>query len=77
MGGLTSSRMRHLLDEARETFDWVIIDTPPVGLLPDAHLLAAMVDGAVLVVGAGMTPLPRGGEGRRGRSAGSGSSAWC
>ena len=48
--------MRRLIDEAREAFDWVIIDTPPVGLLPDANLLAAMVDGVVLVVKAGSTP---------------------
>ena len=56
MAGLTSTRMRYLLDEAREAFDWVIIDTPPVGLLTDANLLAAMVDGIVLVVKAGSTP---------------------
>ena len=56
MAGLTSERMHRLLEEARTHFDWVIIDTPPVGLLPDANLLAAMVDGAVLVVKAGATP---------------------
>ncbi len=56
MAGLTSDRMRRLLDEARMNFDWVIIDTPPVALLPDANLLASMVDGAVLVVKAGETP---------------------
>jgi len=56
MAGLTSSRMRQLIEEARRTFDWVIIDTPPVGLLTDASLLASMVDGAILVVEAGSTP---------------------
>lgn len=55
MSVLTSSRMQYVLDEAREKFDWVIVDTPPVGLMPDAHLLAAMVDGAVLIIGAGMS----------------------
>jgi len=55
MAGLTSDRMRRLIEEARDAFDWVIIDTPPVGLLPDANLLAAMVDGAVVVVKAGST----------------------
>ena len=48
--------MQSLIDEAREAFAWVIIDTPPVGLLTDANLLASMVDGAVLVVKAGSTP---------------------
>jgi protein-tyrosine kinase len=55
MAGLTSERMRKLIDEARENFDWMIIDTPPVALLPDANLLATMVDGAVLVVKANVT----------------------
>jgi capsular exopolysaccharide synthesis family protein len=55
---LTSHRMRRLLEEARATFDWIILDTPPVALLPDANLLSAMVDGAVLVVKAGATPYP-------------------
>jgi protein-tyrosine kinase len=56
MAGLTSERMRHLLAEAREAFDWVFVDTPPLGLMPDAHILASMVDGVVVVVRAGSTP---------------------
>lgn len=56
MARLTSDRMRRLLQEARGAFDWVIIDTPPVALLPDAHLLSSMTDGALLVVKAGSTP---------------------
>ena len=56
MAGLTSDRMRRLLEEARESFDWVIIDTPPTVLLSDAHLLASMVDGTILVVRANETP---------------------
>ncbi len=56
MAGLTSERMRQVIHEARETFDWVIIDTPPVVLLPDANLLGSMADGAVLVIKAGSTP---------------------
>ena len=55
MAALISDRMRHLLDEARGTFEWVIIDTPPLVLLPDANLLASMVDGAVLVIKAAST----------------------
>ncbi len=58
MSGLTSERMRHLLQMASERYDWVILDTPPVAFLPDGHLLAAMVDTVVLVVVAGRTPAP-------------------
>jgi capsular exopolysaccharide synthesis family protein len=56
MGALASDRMRRLVEEARETFDWVFIDTPPIGLLSDASLLVQIADGAILVVKAGSTP---------------------
>ena len=56
MASLISERMRRLIDEAKETFDWVIIDTPPIVLLPDANLLAGMADAAVLVIRAHSTP---------------------
>jgi capsular exopolysaccharide synthesis family protein len=56
MAGLISERMRQLVEEARTTFDWVIIDTPPLVLLPDAHLLASIADAALLVVKAESTP---------------------
>jgi receptor protein-tyrosine kinase len=56
MAGLTSERMRRLVQEARASFDWVIIDTPPLLLLPDAHLLSSFVDSAVLVIRAKSTP---------------------
>ena len=47
--------MRQLLEEARGTFDWVIVDTPPVVLFPDAELFAGKVDRCVLVVSAAST----------------------
>ena len=56
MAGLTSSRMAAILDEAAAAFDWVIVDSPPIGVLTDAKLVAAMVDGALLVIRAGSTP---------------------
>jgi capsular exopolysaccharide synthesis family protein len=56
MAGLTSPRMSQILQEAADTFDWVVIDSPPVGVLTDAKLLAAMADGCLLVVAAGRTP---------------------
>lgn len=58
IAGLTSDRLRNFLREVSEMFDWVIIDTPPVALLPDAKLLGSMADAAVLVIGAGSTPYP-------------------
>jgi capsular exopolysaccharide synthesis family protein len=58
MAGLASERMRHIIEEATTRFDWVIVDTPPVGLLADASLLSAMLDATLLVVRAGVTPFP-------------------
>jgi capsular exopolysaccharide synthesis family protein len=56
MSGLTSERMRRLITQAAACFEWVIVDSPPVGLLPDASLLSAFVDGVLLVVRAGKAP---------------------
>jgi capsular exopolysaccharide synthesis family protein len=58
MAGLVSDTMNRILTEATQRFDWVIVDTPPVALLPDANLLAAMIDTALLVIGANSTPYP-------------------
>jgi len=55
MADLTSERMREIMDDVSERFDWIIVDTPPVGLLSDASLLAALADGVVLVIGARTT----------------------
>jgi Mrp family chromosome partitioning ATPase len=56
LGGLSSERMRLFVREAAESFDWVIIDSPPVLLMPDAGLVASMVDAVVFVIAAGSTP---------------------
>jgi capsular exopolysaccharide synthesis family protein len=56
LSGISSQRMQHLLEEAAERFDWVIVDTPPATVTADAGLIGALVDGTVLVVRAGQTP---------------------
>jgi len=58
MSTLVSAAMKHLLEDAREAFDWVVVDTPPIAILPDANLLASMIDTALLVVSAQQTPYP-------------------
>jgi len=58
MSSLVSDTMKQLLVDAAEQFDWIIVDTPPVALLPDANLLAGMIDTALLVVSANTTPFP-------------------
>ena len=55
---LGSTAMRRLLDTLRTRFDRVILDTPPVLPLADVAVLAPLVDGALMVVRAGVTPKP-------------------
>lgn len=55
MGILTSPRMQELVTDAENSVDWVIFDSPPVGLLSDGHLLSRMADAVILVVQAGRT----------------------
>jgi protein-tyrosine kinase len=52
---LTSPRMRSILEQAVQRFDWVVLDAPPVGLATDARLLTDMVDGTLFVIRAGQT----------------------
>ena len=39
-----------LLVRTKKIFDYVIVDTPPMGMFPDAEILADLVDASVLVV---------------------------
>jgi capsular exopolysaccharide synthesis family protein len=52
---LAGERMASILREAVKTFDWVLVDTPPAVLMPDAQHLARLTDGVLLVIGAGST----------------------
>ncbi len=58
LGGLSSDRLKHLLADAAARFDWIIVDSPPVGMLADARLVSEAIDGALLVVRAGVTLYP-------------------
>jgi capsular exopolysaccharide synthesis family protein len=58
VAGLSSDRMRILLQEAAPRYDWVLLDTPPVGFLPDAQVLGPLAQGVLFVIRAGSTPFP-------------------
>jgi capsular exopolysaccharide synthesis family protein len=58
IGDLSSGRMARLMANAASRFDWVIVDSPPVGGLADARILSETVDGALLVVRAAETRFP-------------------
>jgi polysaccharide biosynthesis transport protein len=52
---LSSTRMRVLLEELRDQFDIIVLDTPPVLATADAGIVASLTDGVLLVVRAGTT----------------------
>lgn len=53
---LASPRMTMLLEELRQDFDFVLVDSPPVLAVADAIILGNLVDGVMLCVHGGRTP---------------------
>ncbi|HEX7191279.1 MAG TPA: polysaccharide biosynthesis tyrosine autokinase [Thermoanaerobaculia bacterium] len=53
---LASDRMKHLIEEMRGRFAYVIFDSPPVMAVTDAIVLSSKADGVVLTVHGGNTP---------------------
>jgi capsular exopolysaccharide synthesis family protein len=53
---LTSPRLETLLMEARQRYDHVVLDMPPVVAVPDCRALEKWIDGFLLVVAADRTP---------------------
>jgi len=52
---LGSTKLKNLISELRQKFDYIIFDTPPVIPVTDAVLLGAQTDGMLMVVKAGKT----------------------
>lgn len=53
---LKSPRLGALLDEAREQYDYIVLDTPPLAPVQDCRVVARWVDGVLMVVAADHTP---------------------
>lgn len=47
---LGNSKFNTLLENARKAFDYVIVDTPPLGVVIDSAIVAPKCDGSILVV---------------------------
>lgn len=47
---LTSTRFKELLETLKESYDYVLVDTPPVLAVTDSSVVAAFVDGVILGV---------------------------
>ena len=52
---LESEKLKEVLDQLSEVFDYVIIDTPPIGTVADALTIGKVADGNLLVVRSGFT----------------------
>ena len=47
---LSSEKMKNLIEDLKNIYDYIFIDTPPIGLVTDAGVLSSFIDGVVLVV---------------------------
>ncbi len=47
---LSGDNMKNLLDELSESFDYIILDTPPINIVADALSVANLVDGNIIVL---------------------------
>lgn len=52
---LGSRRMRDFLEDMRDQFDMIILDSPPINLVTDSAVLSTITDGTIMVVEVGKT----------------------
>lgn len=55
---LASDKMEELAQFLREHFDYVLVDTPPIGLVTDAALLSEVATGYILIAKSGLSRTP-------------------
>lgn len=48
---LNGKYFERILDAVRDVYDYIIIDTPPLGMVIDAAVISAKCDSAILVIG--------------------------
>jgi Mrp family chromosome partitioning ATPase len=51
-----SSRLELLIDYAKERYDYILIDTAPIGLVSDTYLLNRIADNSIFVARQDYTP---------------------
>lgn len=54
---LSSQKFNALIEKLKESFDYIVLDTPPTQAVSDALVLASMADATVYVVKADTTPI--------------------
>ncbi len=53
-----SQSFADLLAQTRETYDWIIVDLPPIHAGPESLEVSKLADGAIFVIETGKTPIP-------------------
>lgn len=48
---LSSKKMKEFINSLKEYYDYIFIDTPPIGVVTDAGIISTYSDGCVFVVG--------------------------
>ena len=56
---LNSTAFKKLIEEQTKVYDYVIVDTPPLGMVIDCAVIAAVCDSAIMVVAAGVVAKKR------------------
>jgi capsular exopolysaccharide synthesis family protein len=51
---LGSTRFKKLIDEVKPNYDYILIDSPPLGLVIDGAVIASLCDSAVIVISTDM-----------------------
>lgn len=55
----TSDFLPEMIQELENMYDWIIIDTPPIGVVSDANMIVPYTDGVVVVVDQKETRYPQ------------------
>ena len=57
---LSSDRFNKLIKDAREIYDYIIIDSPPLGSVIDSAVIATQCDGSIMVITTGVVTIKEG-----------------
>jgi len=54
---LSSHKMKEFIDAAKNKFDFILVDTPPIAVVTDAAILSQVLDGTIIVLQSGKTSI--------------------
>ncbi|MHB9941085.1 capsular biosynthesis protein [Clostridium sporogenes] len=54
---LSSTKMKKFVEMSKKYYDYIILDTPPVGVVTDAQLVSQYSDGGILVTASGQVEI--------------------